>query len=79
MKKASLIILIVSIVLITYGYWGAFTKSGNKVYDEMDALFPFFVLIFGVILLIVFLVLVFIMRRKSTAGKIDKPKNINET
>ena len=74
MKKASGIILIVAIVLIIYGYWGAFTQSGNKIYDEMDALLPFFVLIFGVILLIVFLVLVFIMRRKSKR-EIDKPGN----
>ena len=69
MKKASRIILVVAMVLIVYGYWGTFTKSGNKVYDEMDAMLPFFVLIFGVILLLVFAILVFIMKGKSKAGK----------
>jgi NADH:ubiquinone oxidoreductase subunit 6 (subunit J) len=73
MKKASRIILIAAILSIIYGYWGAFTQSGNKVYDEMDAMLPFFVLIFGVILLLLFLVLVFIMKRKSKAENIDKP------
>ena len=73
MKKASRIILIAAILSIIYGYWGAFTQSGNKVYDEMDAMLPFFVLIFGVILLLIFLVLVFIMKRKSKAGKTEKP------
>ena len=73
MKKASRIILIAAILSIIYGYWGAFTEAGNKVYDEMDAMLPFFVLIFGVILLLLFLVLVFIMKRKFKAGNIDKP------
>ena len=73
MKKASRIILIAAILSIIYGYWGAFTEAGNKVYDEMDAMLPFFVLIFGVILLLLFLVLVFIIKRKSKAGNIDKP------
>jgi len=72
MKKASQIILIVAIVSIIYGYWGAFTQSGNKVYDEMDGMLPFFILIFGVILLFVFPILVFIMKRKSRTGKINK-------
>ncbi|MEP7164284.1 MAG: hypothetical protein ABI741_06300 [Ferruginibacter sp.] len=65
MKIASRIILIVAIILIGYGYWGAFTRSGNKVYDEMDAYFPFFMLIGGLILFLSFLILVMIMRRKA--------------
>lgn len=64
MKIVSRIIFIVAIALITYGYWGAFTQSGNKVYDEMDAYLPFYILIFGVILFVVFILLVIIMRRK---------------
>jgi hypothetical protein len=39
---------------IGYGYWGAFTLSGNHYYDEMDALYPFYML---VISSIVFLIL----------------------
>jgi heme/copper-type cytochrome/quinol oxidase subunit 2 len=65
LKTALRIILIVAIALMIYGYWGAFTPSGNKVYDEMDGYFPFFLLIGGVILFIVFLILVFIRRRKA--------------
>lgn len=69
MKKASRIVGIVALVLMIYGYWGAFTQSGNKVYDEMDAFLPFFVLVFGVILLVVFLVFNFNNKQKSKAGK----------
>jgi len=65
MKAASRIILILSLALIGYGYWGAFTRSGNKVYDEMDGMLPFFVLLTGVILLIVSLILFIIMRRRN--------------
>jgi hypothetical protein len=65
MKKASGIIGIIATALMIYGYWGAFTQSGNKVYDEMDAYFPFFLLLGGVVLFIVFLILLIIMRRKA--------------
>jgi hypothetical protein len=64
MKKVSLIIIVLATVLGVYGYWGAFTESGNKKYDEMDAMFPFFVMIFGIILLIIFSV-IFIRLRKN--------------
>jgi hypothetical protein len=30
---------------IIFGYWGAFTKSGGKHYDEMDGMTPFFTLV----------------------------------
>lgn len=69
MKTASRIILVLAIGSMIYGWWGAFTPSGNKVYDEMDGLLPFFILIFGVVLFVVFLVLVFIRKRKRGAGK----------
>ena len=65
MKIASGIIGIIAIALIIYGYWGAFTKSGNKVYDEMDAYFPFFLLVGGSVLFIISLVLFIIMRTKA--------------
>lgn len=64
MKALSIIILIVAIALIGYGYWGAFTAGGNKVYDEMDGFYPFFMLIGGVVLLIIFLILLLIRRKK---------------
>lgn len=46
--------LIVSLALIIYVYWGAFTNAGNKVYDEMDGFFPFFLIMGGVVLFVVF-------------------------
>jgi hypothetical protein len=30
---------------IGYGYWGAFTHSGQHYYDEMAAMYPFLVLV----------------------------------
>ena len=64
MKLASRIILILALALTGYGYWGAFTNNGNKVYDEMDAFYPFFIMIAGLILFVVFLIMLFIMKRK---------------
>ncbi|CAN5239611.1 hypothetical protein BH11BAC6_BH11BAC6_08650 [soil metagenome] len=65
MKTTSRIMLIIAIALIVYGYWGAFTQSGNKVYDEMDAYLPFFAMILGVILFTAYLVLIIIIRRRK--------------
>lgn len=57
--------LIVSLALIIYVYWGAFTNAGNKVYDEMDGFFPFFLIMGGVVLFVVFWVLVILLRREA--------------
>jgi len=65
MKIISKIILFVAIALIIYGYWGAFTNSGNKYYDEMDAYFPFFMMIFGIVILFVLLIVMIIKKRKA--------------
>ncbi len=65
MKTLSRLMLLVAIASIMYGYRGAFTRSGDKVYDEMDAYLPFFVLIFGAVLLIAFVILTIIMRHKK--------------
>ena len=64
MKTAFRVLLIISIACIGYGYWGAFTQSGNHVYDEMDAFLPFFIMIAGIVLFIVFIVLVVLVKRK---------------
>ncbi|MEO6541526.1 MAG: hypothetical protein ABIN74_11060 [Ferruginibacter sp.] len=71
MKIASCIILIASLALMIYGYWGAFTTAGNKVYDEMDGYYPFFMLLGGVVLFIVFFVLLFISNRRGRTNRSD--------
>lgn len=65
MKTTSRILLLLAIAFISYGYWGAFTPSGNKVYDEMDAYLPFFVMIAGTVLLAMFFILFIVIKRKG--------------
>jgi heme/copper-type cytochrome/quinol oxidase subunit 2 len=65
MKRVPAIILIVALALTGYGYWGAFTDAGNKVYDEMDAYYPFFMLAGGVILFIIWLIIILVRRTKK--------------
>lgn len=67
-----------AILSVIYGYWGAFTPSGNKVYDEMDGMLPFFVLIFGVVLFVVFLVMILIIKNNQKRGETEKSANKNE-
>ncbi len=38
-KLIATIMLLAGTGLMIYGYWGAFTAAGNKVYDEMDGLY----------------------------------------
>jgi hypothetical protein len=64
MKIVSWMILVVSAALMIYGYWGAFTSSGNKVYDEMDAMYPFILLVAGAVLFIASVIILLLKRKK---------------
>ncbi|MGZ3882746.1 MAG: hypothetical protein ACXVPQ_13015 [Bacteroidia bacterium] len=67
-KPAGIVILILCLAGIGYGYWGVFTKSGSKMYEEMDGMIPFFVLLGSVAALFIWLVYYtyrFIRSRKS--------------
>jgi heme/copper-type cytochrome/quinol oxidase subunit 2 len=65
MKPFLVILFIAALTLAGYGYWGAFTSAGNKVYDEMDAYYPFFMLIGGVILFILWLIIILLRKRRA--------------
>ena len=41
-NKTEMIILIIGILLVVYGYWGVFTESGSKVYEGMSGMIPFY-------------------------------------
>jgi hypothetical protein len=45
MKALRIVLVAVCCFGIGYGYWGAFTKSGNERYEEMAALLPFYILL----------------------------------
>ena len=69
MKSLRILLIVVCCAGAAYGYWGAFTDGGNQVYDEMDALLPFFVMLGSVgILLIVglYYLVVAIIRKGKT-------------
>ena len=68
MGATSKIICIISLILIGYGYWGAFTNAGNKVYDEMDGYYPFFILLAGMLMLVTTFIIVLVKKRKMRKG-----------
>ena len=45
--------LALAIGLLSFGYWGLYTKSGNRYFDEMAGIIPFFMLITGGIILLI--------------------------
>jgi hypothetical protein len=57
MKKAALVIFILSVFIGVFGYWGCYTKAGNAHYDEMAGMIPFFALVISGLLLVISLIL----------------------
>ena len=64
MKALRIILIGVCCFGIGYGYWGAFTESGNKKYEGMAALLPYYIMlasagllsIFGLYYLVIFMI-----------------------
>jgi hypothetical protein len=67
-RGLNLVALALSFLLSVFGYWGLFTVEGNKQYEEMAALVPFFALLSaGAVLLVLLIVnLVWIKRKRQT-------------
>jgi hypothetical protein len=56
MKGIRFAIFLFILAVMAYGYWGAFTRSGQRYYDEMDAMYPFFALLIAGAALLIFIV-----------------------
>ena len=40
--KYAKVLLLLSLISGLFGYWGAFTKPGNHLFDEMSGIIPYF-------------------------------------
>jgi hypothetical protein len=69
MKAIRAIIIVACCYGAGYGYWGAFTSSGNEEYEGMSALLPFYVMLASLGMLAImglyYLVIFVIKRGKS--------------
>jgi len=68
MKTARALLIVACCLGVGYGYWGAFTESGNQRYDEMDALLPFFIMLGSIGLLAImglYYLVVFMIKRRQ--------------
>ena len=52
MRLLVIALFVVGAGLIVYGWWGIFTTSGRKKYDEMAGLIPFYLGIAGIVLVV---------------------------
>ena len=75
MKALAIILLVAGAALCSFGYWGMFTFSGNRAYDEMDGIYPFFALLGGSIMIIAAIAMFLIALRRK---KIMDKKHANE-
>ena len=44
---------VVGLVLLIFGWWGQHTESGQKKFDEMAGMIPFFAFYLGIILALI--------------------------
>jgi hypothetical protein len=68
MKAIRIILVAVCCFGVGYGYWGAFTESGNKRYEEMAALLPFYIMLGSASMLAIiglYHLVIFIIKRGS--------------
>jgi hypothetical protein len=68
MKILRIILIVLCLAGAVYGYWGAFTESGNRAYEGMEALLPFYVMMTSLGLLLImglYYLLVLIIKKGS--------------
>ncbi len=63
MITSSNVCLLLSLVLGTFGWWGYYTAAGQKTFDEMSGMIPFFALLVAGVLFLVGLALYAFSRR----------------
>lgn len=64
LKKIAYILIVLALPLVVWGYYGLFTKAGNKQYDEMDGMWPFFGLVGAAVLVFISIILLIWQRMK---------------
>jgi len=68
MKVLRIILVAVCCFGLGYGYWGAFTESGNERYEEMAALLPFYIMLGSAGLLAIiglYYIVIFMIKRSN--------------
>ena len=68
MKALRIVLAAVCCFGIGYGYWGAFTESGNERYEEMAALLPFYIMLGSAALLAImglYHIVIFMIKRSN--------------
>ena len=53
MRATRTVLLVLGLIGIGFGYWGAETPSGHRVFHEWDVVLPLFVGCVGVLLLLI--------------------------
>jgi hypothetical protein len=69
LKHTFSISVAICFVGIAFGYWGAFTRSGEKHFEEMAGLLPFYILVGSAAL---FTVAVIILVIKKTWARVKQ-------
>lgn len=60
MKVTAIILALIGLVALVFGYWGVYTPAGRLAYDEMDGIYPLASGAFGALLLVISVVLLII-------------------
>ena len=52
-KKFALAFAVLGLVCVAFGWWGVKTRAGSRMFEEMAGMIPFFVGVFGAVLVVV--------------------------
>jgi hypothetical protein len=52
-KQLSVALTVVGLACVAFGWWGVKTRAGSRMFEEMAGMIPFFVGVFGALLIVV--------------------------
>lgn len=53
MKQLSVALTVLGLACVAFGWWGVNTRAGSRMFEEMAGMIPFFVGVFGGLLVVV--------------------------
>lgn len=77
MKIAILVLTLAGLAGLAFGYWGIYTPEGNRQFDEMDGLYPYFAALGGGLSLFIALILLIVAAKRPRKQPISQPVKVD--
>lgn len=64
-KMIHIIVMVIILISAVFGWWGMFHPAGQKHFDEMDGMIPFFALCFSAVAGSIYVILMIIRKIRN--------------